>query len=302
MTKRAPVKRNLTRRALLIGGGAVVLAGGAAAAVDTGVLPGRNTMFRLLGLDGPAGSIPNINPGPMVTGSFVSKARLGKQVEWAVSYPPGSTPGDPLPVLIALHGFGGSHASTFGRRLGLDRFLAQSITRGTAPFAIASIDGGDTYWHHRSTGEDAGAMVVDEFVPLLASRGLSTTKVGLFGWSMGGFGALHLASGLGMTRVATVVAESPALWPSAARSAPGAFDNPADWAANNPLGRQAQLDGIAVRIDCGEGDGFYPTARAYVDGFSHRPAGGFSPGGHNLSYWRRMAEAQLAFVGAQLSR
>ncbi len=51
--------------------------------------------------------------------------------------------------------------------LGLDRFLAAGVRAGLPPLAIASVDGGTTYWHRRQDGEDAGAMVLEEFVPLL---------------------------------------------------------------------------------------------------------------------------------------
>jgi hypothetical protein len=37
-----------------------------------------------------------------------------------------------------------------------------------------------------------------------------------------------------------------------------------------------------------------------VTGFARPPAGGFEPGAHDLDYWRRMASAQLAFLGAHL--
>ena len=118
---------------------------------------------------------------------------------------------------------------------------------------------------------------------------------------MGGFGALHIASQLGSDHAAVVVAESPALWTSANRAARGAFDGAGDFDANTPFGRQSELDGIAVRVDCGIGDGFYPTAQQYVRGFTTAPAGGFVAGGHNNSYWRRMAPAQLAFAVEHLT-
>jgi hypothetical protein len=63
----------VTRRSFLIGGGGVVALGvGGAAAVDSGVVPGRSTMFHLLGLDGAAGVVPKTTTGPLVSGSLVS--------------------------------------------------------------------------------------------------------------------------------------------------------------------------------------------------------------------------------------
>jgi pimeloyl-ACP methyl ester carboxylesterase len=293
---------HVTRRSVILGAAsAVMLAGAAALAVDEGILPGRATLFRSLDLDGAAGVVPKSKPGALISGSFRSAARLGKSCGWSISYPPGTTPGDALPLLVVLHGYNGSHTGAFGNHLGLDHFLAASVNQGARPFAIASVDGGNTYYHRRVSGEDAAAMVTDEFLPLLARSGLRTNRVALMGWSMGGYGALHIAGRLGGDRVVAVVAESPALWRHAAQTPPPAFDNPEDFAANTVFGRQSQLAGIPVRVDCGRGDGFYPAAKAYVAGFPKLPAGGFSAGGHNLDYWRRMAPAQLEFVGKYLS-
>ena len=214
-----------------------------------------------------------------------------------MSYPPGASPGQKLPVLVVLHGYGSDHRSAFGNNLGLDRFLAQSVHRGTTPFAIAAVDGGNTYWHHRASGEDAGAMVTDEFLPLLQDHGLDTGRIGLLGWSMGGYGALLIGGTLGPSKVSAIAAESPALWFTASQAAHVAFDGPADFAAHTLFGRQAQLASIPVRIDCGTGDGFYPVVRNYVGTMKPHPAGGFTAGGHNMAFWRRMAPAQLDFIG-----
>jgi pimeloyl-ACP methyl ester carboxylesterase len=293
--------RTFTRRALLLGGAAAVVAVGSGVAVETGLLPGRTTMHAVLGLNGPPGVIPDIAAGPFVHGAFTSAWRSGS-TSWAVSYPPGSSVDASLPVLISLHGVRGDSAQTFGDYLGLDRFLAAAVADGASPFAIAAIDGGNSYWHARKSGEDASRTVIDEFLPLLAERGLLTDRVALFGWSMGGFGALDIARTLGSRRVAAVIAESPALWESAERTPAGVFDDPADFAAHTTFGHQVALDGIAVRIDCGTGDGFLPAAQKYVAGFSSPPAGSFEPGGHDPGYWRRMAPAQLAFAAEHLAR
>jgi enterochelin esterase-like enzyme len=294
-------RRALTRRALLIGGGAAAVAAGAGLAIEGGLIPGRSTMHAVLGLNGAAGEIPDVAAGPFAHGAFTSLWRAGS-TEWAVSYPPGFTAESALPVLISLHGVRGDNRQTFGDYLGLDRFLAAAVDAGAAPFAIAAIDGGNSYWHARSSGEDSARTVIEEFLPLLASRGLMTDRIGLFGWSMGGFGALDIARTLGKARVAVVVAESPAMWATAGGTPAGAFDDPADFAAHNPAGHQAELDGIPIRIDCGLGDGFYPVVRDYVAGFSTPPEGSFEAGGHNTAYWRRMAPEQLAFAAQHLAR
>ena len=113
--------------------------------------------------------------------------------------------------------------------MGMQEALAQIAKAGYPPFAVVSVDGGDSYWHRRASGEDSGAMVLTELLPMLAVKGLDTSKVGFIGWSMGGYGALLLGARLGPARTAGICAVSPALYTSydeAVQS--GAFDSPAD--------------------------------------------------------------------------
>lgn len=292
----------MTRRGLILGGGAVgAVAVGGVVGVESGVLPGRSWTYHRLGLDGPDGTVPDVAPGPSESGTFVSEKRSGAKVGWTIARPPGSRPDAALPVAVVLHGRGDDHASAFDPDyLGLDRFLAAAVADGVPPFALASIDGGETYWHARDSGEDAAAMVVDEFLPLLGRSGLDTSRVGLLGWSMGGYGALHLGRLLGAGAAAGIGAMSPALWHEYADTAPGAFDDAGDFTDATVFGHQDDLDGIAVRIDCGEGDPFYDAVGDYRDGFAEPPAGGFERGDHDLGYWRRIAPDHIAFLGDAL--
>jgi enterochelin esterase-like enzyme len=203
-------------------------------------------------------------------------------------------------VLVALHPRGGNHSDAFGASLHLDRFLAQAVHDGVAPFAIAAADGGDhEYWHPRR-GTDPAGMIVHEFVPLLAEHGLRTQRIGLFGWSMDGYGVLYLAGVLGARRVGVAVAESPAIWRHSYQSVAGAFDNAADFDKHRIFGRPHRLHGIPLRIDCGASDGFAPIVRLLRAQLSPTPAGGIAPGGHDEDYWRSQAPAQLRFVGRHL--
>ena len=289
MTAGTPSRRALLTAGLIAVGGLAA----AAAGVETGVLPGRSLLSPL-----PAG-VPAVAPGRLVSGSFRSARRGGVPTGWSIGYPPGDrTTG--LPVLIVLHGRGASHADAFGASLHLDRFLAAAVHAGVAPFAIASVDGGDhSYWHPRRGGDAAG-MVVDEFLPLLAARGLATARIGMLGWSMGGYGALYLAQTLGAARVAVAVAESPALWRHSYESAAGAFDDAADFDAHDVLTRLPRLRGIALRVDCGDRDGFATITRDLRAALSPTPAGGIEPGAHDATFWRSQAAAQLAFVGQHI--
>ena len=272
----------ITRRAVLLGAGVAAL-GGALAACSR--VPD---------------DVPDVDTGPRASGSFSSRYRH-TEAGWAISYPPGSSTRARLPVLVVLHGRGGDHDDAFGGSLHLDRFLADGAAHGLPKFAIAAVDGGDhEYWHPRR-GTDPTGMVVHEFLPLLAARGLDVRRIGLLGWSMGGYGTLYLASVLRRARVAVAVAESPAIWHTAAQTVEGAFDDPADFAAHTVFGRLAQLRGIAMRVDCGDQDGFAPITRDVRARLRPVPAGGIAPGGHDVHFWRRQAPAQLRFVGRHLS-
>jgi S-formylglutathione hydrolase FrmB len=235
--------------------------------------------------------------GRHVSGAFESSAMNGRRTGWTIAYPPGHHAN--LRVLVALHGRTGNHRDALGGSLHLDRYLARAVRNGATPFAVASVDGGDhSYWHPRRDS-DAAAMVVDEFLPLLGRHGLDVSRIGLLGWSMGGYGALYLATVL-RRRVAVAVAESPAMWHQAGQSADGAFDDAADFDNHSIWPRLNRLAGIALRIDCGTSDGFAPVTRDLRAALTPTPAGGLEPGGHDAAYWRGRAPAQLAFVAEHL--
>jgi S-formylglutathione hydrolase FrmB len=289
----------LSRRAVLLGGATAVAAAAAAGVgVEQGALPGRPWLQAHLGLNGAAGVVPDVEPGPVETGSFVSAHRLGAETGWCVIRPPGRH--RRLPVVVALHGLGEDHASLLGPAFGLDRYLAAAVGAGVAPYAIAAADGGTSYWHPRPDGEDAGAMVVDELLPLLADRGLRTDRLGLIGWSMGGYGALRLGALLGPGGVGGVVASSPAIWSDPDEASSSGFVDRDEYEQYTVVGHQEDLAGIAVRVDCGTGDPFYRDVEDYVAGFPAEAAvtSSFEPGAHDPAYWRRMLPDQLAFLGA----
>lgn len=290
----------LSRRALLLGGTGVAALGvaGVGVLVEHDVLPGRVRLAELLGLNGASAPIPDVAPGPRYDGSFTSAARAGTQTAWSMSVPPGVKPAG-LPLLVCLHGAGGDHRSAFDD-LGIDRFLAQATAAGVPPFAVASVDGGQhSYWHPRAVGGDAGAMVTRELIPLLRTKFGLRDRFGLYGWSMGGFGALRLA--MRGVPVGAVVASSPALFASYASSAPGAFDGEGDFREQGLHGQGSRFPHVPVRIDIGTGDPFYDVVRDFVGQMSPAPAGGFEAGAHTDGYWRRMLPDQLAFVGRHLA-
>ena len=192
----------------------------------------------------------------MVTGSFVSAARGGVPTNWAIARPPGQT--EPLRPVIALHGKGSDAATVMAG--GVEQGLAQAVAAGLPPFAVVAVDGGGSYWHKRASGEDSGAMVLDELIPMLASQDLDTSRVAFLG------------ARLGPARTAAISAVSPALWMSSGGTAPGAFDGAEDFAANSVFGLPA-LASIPIRIDIGTSDPFYSATQTFIGQLPHPPAG-----------------------------
>jgi len=291
---------SLSRRALLAGGLGVA-ALGAAGAVAYEDPPLRHRVKRLLDpVPEPSSHVPDATGTTLVSGEFVSRARGGRTVGWTVAYPPGSDVHAALPVALVLYGRSGDHSSAF-KGHALDRFLADAVKHGTPPYALASADGGDhDYWHRRADGDDPQRMLLEEFLPMLAARGLRTRRIGLTGWSMGGYGALLLAEHLTRQGCAAVAVDSPALWTSAGDSAPGAFDNRADFERNDVFAMRDRLAGIPMRVAIGTSDPFYRSTRTFIAGLARRPITDFSTGGHDLAFWHHSAPAQLRFLGRYL--
>jgi len=228
-----------------------------------------------------------------VSGSFISAARGGVPTNWIIARPPGQT--GPLRPVIALHGVRGNAKQVMS--FGIEEGLAELVKAGRPPFAVVSVDGGDSYWHRRAGGEDAGSMVLNELIPMLATQALDTTRVGFMGWSMGAYGALLLGARLGAQRTAGICAISPALYQSYTASTLGAFDSYEDWTKNTVFGLPA-LSSIPLRVDCGQDDRFAPATHQFIAQLRTPPAGGFTAGGHDETYWRQQLPSELAWLAS----
>lgn len=223
----------------------------------------------------------------------MSAARGGVETNWLIARPP--TQDAALRPVIALHGRNGNAAKVMD--LGVGDALAKLGAAGRRGIAVVSVDGGDSYWHRRTWGEDSGAMVIDELLPMLASQGFDTSRVAFLGWSMGGYGALLLGARLGPARTAGICAVSPALWTSGLFTDPGAFDGPLDWKNNTVFGLPA-LAQIPLRVDCGTGDRFAFATRRFIATHATPVAGGFSPGGHDDAFWRSHLFDELMWLAS----
>jgi S-formylglutathione hydrolase FrmB len=202
-----------------------------------------------------------------------------------------------LPLCLVLHGLGSS-ARDLVTGLAGPAYLAAATASGVAPFALAAIDGGETYWHRRANGDDPERMLLDEVLPRLAAQGIRVDRFAVLGWSMGGYGALLLAR-RHFDRVTAVAVSSPAVWRGYGDAAPGAFDSAADFAANQVLG-VGPANGVDYRVDCGNADPFSPVGHQLARELRAAERD-FTVGCHDFGFWRRQLPAQLAFLGGALS-
>lgn len=250
-----------------------------------------------------AGAVPLLascsaeDVGTRVTGRLTSRA-TGEDHDWAVRYPPGSATDARLPVVIVLHGRGDSIDTV--EKLEYPARLAELVRGGVAPFALAAIDGGELYWQ-RTGNRDAGKLVADEFVSLLAARGLDTARLGLTGWSMGGWGTLRLASRelRGRLRVAAALS-APCVERFADIADPGSMTRE-EFDANNYVPHPDRFAGLPLLLACGRSDPFFAGNAAFAEVL--RATSGvntlstlFADGGHSQDFWRSVAGQQLSFL------
>jgi S-formylglutathione hydrolase FrmB len=198
------------------------------------------------------------------------------------------------PLLVLLH----------GRTDGLrgpetwlsDELLAALDRLGADAPAVLLVNGGrSSYYHDRRSGRWA-RYVLRRVLPEGRRRlGADPGRVAIGGISMGGFGALHLAR---KRRFCAVGGHSPALWRSAGETAPGAYDDAADFDrvdvfTHLPLTRPLWLDVgrrdpfRAATVDLGKRLGV--RVRVWA-------------GGHDGSYWRRHTAAYVRFYARALKR
>lgn len=277
---------------------AVALAATGYELVRDGVLPGKYTLARL---DGACGSAPPRPTGPRPTRHVVTfeSAYRHTAVQMVTLVPPDATTGSDLGVVLALHGAGNTAA-------GLADQVATAMTAAKiATFAVVCPDGGGTYWHKRADGDDPIGMILHEVLPRAAAAGLATSRIGVAGESMGGYGALLLAERI--PAVAAVAAMSPAIFATYAdtRSADkGAFDSQADFAGNDVFAGIGALRRMPTWVACGADDPFQPEValfRARLAALTRRQVpGGIAGGCHDDAFWTRNLPAALQFIGGHL--
>ena len=242
--------------------------------------------------------------GAEVTHMTVDSQAVGEKLGVNVVEPDRQPPRGERGLLVFLHGRGGSDSTFTGNEAvyeGLDRL-------GRRAPIVAFPDGGDhSYWHKRRDG-NWDRYVMREVIPAVSKRfGVDPGKVAVGGISMGGFGAYNLALHH-PRRFCAVGGHSAALWFEGGETAPGAFDDAADFERNDVVGTVAADPGAfgPMRIwnDYGKSDPF----RGYNEGFvDYLESGGTEvsahswPGGHDNRYWNAHWPAYLRFYANSLA-
>jgi S-formylglutathione hydrolase FrmB len=242
--------------------------------------------------------------GAKVEHLTVHSTAVHRDLGVAVVTPDKAPPRGKRTLVVFLHGRGGSDDTSTGNEAVYEG-LAKLGAR--AP-VVAFPDGGDhSYWHDRDSG-NWGRYVMREVIPTVVQRyGVDPRRVAIGGISMGGFGAYDLAL-LHPRRFCAVGGHSPALWFEGGETAPGAFDDAADFDRNDVVGKVRgnpdAFAGMRVWNDYGDEDPF----RVYDEGFvGYLRADGSDlsahtgSGGHDNAYWDRHWAAYLRFYANALA-
>ncbi|HKP89620.1 MAG TPA: alpha/beta hydrolase-fold protein [Thermoleophilaceae bacterium] len=223
--------------------------------------------------------------------SIDSRFTGGSRAQIAVRPPGAERP----PLLVFLHGRGGGPETNVN-----GEFLSALRALGRRAPAVVFPDGGDhSYWHDRRDGR-FGRYVMREVIPEALRRlRADRRRVAIGGISMGGFGAFDLAL-LNPGRFCAVGGHSAAVWATAGETAPGAFDDAADFARNDVVAMaRSRRPAPHLWLDSGDADPFVPGDRALAAALGIRKR--TWPGGHEGDYWRSHYDDYMRFYGAALA-
>jgi 3',5'-cyclic AMP phosphodiesterase CpdA len=234
--------------------------------------------------------------GPRVLHTSVSSRFVHARLPLTLLVPAGSGAGRPL--LVFLHGHGGGPNSELSEQL----FAALRSVGARAP-DIAFPDGGvDSYWHNRASG-DWGSYVLDEVIPqAIRMLHAEPRRVAIGGISMGGFGAYAIAR-MDPSRFCAVGGHSAAIFPAAALTAPGAFDDASDFAHHDLIAFAAAhphpYGSARLWLDGGSQDPFHKTDETFAAEL-HVPMHVW-PGAHDNAYWNAHWQSYIRFYADALA-
>ncbi|HWC07760.1 MAG TPA: alpha/beta hydrolase-fold protein [Solirubrobacterales bacterium] len=234
----------------------------------------------------------------------VDSEAVGKPLEVSTIVPVGGGSTGKRPLLVFLHGAGGSNESSLEN----EAVLTGLEQLGDEAPVVAFPEGEESWWHDRASG-NWGEYVVREVIPTISRRfRTDPRRVAIGGISMGGYGAYHL--GLAYPdRFCAVGGHSAGLWLDSSEEYPGAFDDQADYDRNDVIAAvQANPDAfgdVPVWNDYGDQDWFVPGNAAFVAALESSATTPLTahvwPGGHDQSYWDAHFPEYLNFYAQELA-
>lgn len=232
----------------------------------------------------------------------IDSQAVDRELEVSVIAPAGAA-GD-RPLLVFLHGAGGSHQSFVDN----EAVLSSLAQLGAKAPVLAFPEGELGWWHNRDSG-DWEDYVIEEVIPAVTRRfDTDPRRVAVGGISMGGFGAYHL--GLERPRrFCAVGGHSAGLWPDPSEEFPGAFDDAAAQERNDVLAAvEADPDAFgSARVwnDYGDRDWFVRGNAAFVAALESSTPTALTahvwPGGHDAAYWDAHFPTYLRFYANALA-
>ena len=257
------------------------------------------------------------------TATFRS-ASLGRDVRYVVDLPASYATGDRrYPVVYALHGL--FEDSSFWEGRGLAALLDERRKSGAVrELIVVAVDGGSSFFVNHPGGRFQD-LVTRDLVDHVDATYRTVAKRegrGLWGVSMGGYGALRLALAdpdrfaAVATHSAMILTKPPTAEDGAGRYQLAAFHrvfgepiDPRLWAANDPLALAETADPKrvpALRLDCGAQDRYGLAAghrelerRLRARGIEVRVE--IPPGDHGYEYVRTVFAKGMAFLGERLA-
>lgn len=295
-------RRVLTRS---LGGLAGLVVAGAVGSelVEHGVLPGKQVLDQLDGACTVAAPPLRFRqPGPSRSGTFDSAARH-RPVGYTIAWPPGHGPGDALPLVVMLHGFGANHTNALTAMSPAQAVALEVDGVPLPPMAMVTVDGGGGYWNPHPH-DDPMQMVVGELIPMCQSLNLGRApqRIGTMGISMGGYGALLLAEKY-PDLFPAVAAISPAVWTTYAQARganAGAYASAEDFTSDDAVTHAPSLAGTAVRVASGLDDPFHPGVVALARALPKSAVVELSSGCHTGSFFTAQEPPSLEFLGDHL--
>lgn len=241
--------------------------------------------------------------GARVTHFKIQSSAVGKKLRSTLVVPEGGGRG----LLVFLHGRDSRRRPEDGS-LHREFFAALKALGDRAPAVVFPNGSESSYWHDRASGRWS-RYVLDEVIPEgLARAKIADNRVAIGGISMGGFGALHLTR-LAPRRFCATGAHSPAIFRSSSETAPGAFDNSADFARNDLIRHAARkpkrFSRTRLWLDVGRLDPFVGGARSFTSNLRRngvRVNFKLWPGAHDGAYWRSHWDEYLRFYARNLGR